>query len=194
MLRPFGFMRANTGGGGGGATFADSFSYTADVETQSDWDNEASSGGKITASSGTAKFDTDGSGFQFLTYNGNSGALSADQYAKLKVVALPNSTADAIRLYARFTATGDYYGVYCGPSNTILYRVVSGTTTQLGATQAAVSPGDVVEIQVSGTTVKYVLNGSDLVAETDANHASGKVGFHLKDNESEVDDFECGDL
>lgn len=111
----------------------------------------------------------------------SADAFNNDQYSQAAIEAIGslNWTGVAVRC-ASGAAT--YYGLYPGGTGTAdsyLFKMVAGTWTQLGPTGGAWSTSDTIRLEVSGTTLTPIRNGStyaSIGAQTDASIASGSAG------------------
>jgi hypothetical protein len=125
----------------------------------------------------------------------------ADQYATLTLEGtISGFMGPACRASGSGTATdGNFYGWY-GESGTYLSKVIEGSWTQIGAAGAASSTGDVMRLEVSGTTLTPMVNGAELDppgAQTDATIASGSgglSGFSTGHPQGVGDTWETGNL
>ena len=112
-----------------------------------------------------------------------------------------NATGDFDDAYAmaRSTATGNGYmvGYLADGLGIIAYRLDSWATTQIGWQLASVSVSDSVGIDVSGSTIKMLHNGTQVGSDiTDTNHTSGQVGIYYSrgnNGSTYVDDFSVTD-
>jgi hypothetical protein len=127
--------------------------------------------------------------YQVCRWNG-SGTFTDDQYAKLEVGGLGyygNGYRQGVvaRCSADQDTAADYYAYYIyddASSNrtAILFKVVNGTYTALDTSTAnAWANGDTIEIEVEGTTVRGLKNGTELVSVTDSDLSTGKPGFAI---------------
>lgn len=128
----------------------------------------------------------------------NTGTFANDQYAQAICKSTETGTARGAGACVRVTNPGSvttFYLVMAGTSTLWLYKIVSGTYTQLG-TGTAAAVNDVVRIEAQGTTIRVKVNGTERISVTDTSITSGVPGLHsLSDTASEqVDDFEAGDL
>jgi hypothetical protein len=82
-----------------------------------------------------------------------------------------------------------------GAKTTELGKQVSGTNTVIHSEGVSWSNGDILRLEVSGTSLSVWQNGSELTnfASTDASISSGTVGV-IGDQVGTIDDFEGGDL
>lgn len=163
----------------------------------------------------TATVNTDGAGrgkasavdaVHDLCAFDNSNTYNNDQYAFQTIVSgLSNSNNYAI-VYVRASGTGasknNYYlttdGVN-GAGHTAIGKYVSGTQTELLplSPAAAFTSGDVMRIEVSGTTITAYKNGVAIGNVTDSGLASGAAGcgmFNQAANNVLIDTWEGGNL
>lgn len=143
----------------------------------------------------------------------HTGALANDQYARatLNVISDPlyGFSGPGVRLTYNSTAMVDgYYLIHYthvadGIEELRLVSIVTSVTGEtavvLDSTPHTVTPGDMLEIRASGTTITGYLNGSAVLSATDADHAAGDAGMVCSFRagvygHADFDDFECGDL
>ena len=119
-----------------------------------------------------------------------SGTFTDDQYASIKVLNVTSGggSTDRVAATARASGTGasrSYYEAVCkfnsGGTPTIeLAKWVTGTRTILHSAATALANNDTLEIEVEGTTVRVLKNGTALggsFTQTDASISTGKPGF-----------------
>jgi hypothetical protein len=107
---------------------------------------------------------------------------SDDQYAEVTIGGVGGVAAigPAVRVS---TSADTRYGLYTDGSGTFLFKVVAGTFIQLGSNGGSCSPGDVLRLEVSGTTLTAKKNGSPITAIaaggqwTDSSIANGQIGI-----------------
>ena len=129
----------------------------------------------------------------------NADSFANDQYAQATVVGL-HSVAKigvAVRVAA---AAANGYGLIYNNSNIRIVRSDTGTFTTLGATFTVPSATDKIRLEISGTTLDYLLDtGGGFVSQgtrTDATYSSGSAGVAGEGNSgsASIDDWEGGDL
>lgn len=133
----------------------------------------------------------------------SADAFNANQYSQAVIEALGtiNWTGVAVRCAA---GAATYYGLYPGGANqadSYLFKMVAGTFTQIGATGGAWVTSDTIRLEVSGTTLTPIRNGSTYAtigAQTDASIASGSAGLCGYGDESlgsvRVDNWQADNL
>lgn len=126
-----------------------------------------------------------------------SGASFAnDQYSEGTLTAL-TSGASYIGVLVR-GSSGNCYGFYASTTDSYLFKVVSNTWTQLGATGPAFANNDVIRIEISSSSITCKKNGSasgmpSATGQTDI--ASGSPGiFAYEGTASRIDDWTGADL
>lgn len=187
------------GGGGGSATFTETFSQAngTKIKDQSDWSRVSGiNNGDIVTQDGVGVFSPDQGTYEWVRYNGNSGALAANQYVEIDVVTAPSS-GNLIKLYLKETAVNRHYTLHCYPTGTEIWREGPSGSLKLAGPLTAVSNGDRVRLEYDGANVSFHLNGSleSSPADTDLNGlADGTAGLWLQGTTATVDNFECGNL
>jgi hypothetical protein len=98
-------------------------------------------------------------------------------------------------------SSGNGYFLGSGFSNSLyLTKIVSGTPTVIDSVTTTLSVGDVIELRVTGTTLRCLLNGSpvtnlgDVNGDfTDSDISSGSPGFggFYGASAHNIDNFEC---
>ena len=133
----------------------------------------------------------------------NSETPSADQYAQVVLSNIVDANA-SVGPAVRCAAGGNYYGLYysrSGGGMVFLFKMVGGTWTGIAESigVGAWANGDVLRLEVSGTTLTPKRNGTLIAAlgtKTDSSLSSGKVGICGYDALStcRLDNFEGGNL
>lgn len=124
-------------------------------------------------------------------------AAPNDQWAQATIGASVNPNVDeGLGPCVRFGAGGDRYLLQAGGTDTRIYKIISGAFTQLGTTGPSVATGDVVYLEIQGTTLVAKKNGSVICGSpTDASLASGSAGiFGYSTGANTLDDFSFGDF
>lgn len=102
-----------------------------------------------------------------------------DQYSQVVVGTVVETTVDkGVGPAVRITAGGDLYFL-AGGGDARVYKRIGGTYTQLGTTGAAVATGDVLYLEVQGTTLIAKKNGSSICGSpiTDSALSAGNAGM-----------------
>lgn len=110
--------------------------------------------------------------------------------AKVKNVASGTGT---IGLAGRYQDTSNYYFVTFDrvANNFKLYRKVGGTNTQLGVTYAdtwTVGSVKTIKLSFAGTSVRVSVDGSEVIAATDATFVRGSAALRTYQNGASFDD------
>lgn len=119
-----------------------------------------------------------------------SGTFTADQYSKVEIAGLTAASAShGIGVMCRASAdTGagrDWYELYVlastggSPWTTQLAKFVNGTITVLHSATVAWVVGDTIELEVEGTTIRGMRNGTALggsFTQTDSDLSTGQPG------------------
>lgn len=128
----------------------------------------------------------------------NADAFNNDQYAQVILVAVAANQwrGAAVRCHA---STANYYGYYGSSADKLLFKLVSGSWTQIGSAGSAGAVNDILRLEVSGTTLTPKLNGvtdSAIGAQTDSAIASGSAGIagYGTQTTARLDDWEGGNL
>ena len=133
----------------------------------------------------------------------NADTFASDQYAQGKIVAVSTSGQTiGVAVRASTSGTASYYGFYndgSGGGKTFLFKMVSGTWTQLGAIGTGLAANDVIRLEISGTTLTPKVNGvtkSPPGAQTDSALSSGAAGLsgYSASTSNRLDDWEGGSL
>lgn len=179
-------------------TANDDFNRADAGDLGANW-TEFSEGFKIVSNQAVAV----NSGVQNRAYYSGAGAFGNDQYSSVVVGTGSGSNGgyDA-RVGVRLSGTGTTISGYelrwgdIDGTSVKIFRVDSGSETQLQSTTLTVAPGDVMRIEVEGTTIRAFKNGVQIgTDQTDANHASGEVGIHGRfDGYDVFNSWEGGDF
>jgi hypothetical protein len=79
-------------------------------------------------------------------------------------------------------------------AETFVRKVVAGTETNLFTVGVAFTAGDVLRLEVSGTTLTAYKHGVSVGSGSDSAIASGNPGIAIYNATGAFDDFEGGDL
>lgn len=119
-----------------------------------------------------------------------------DQYAQVVLVVYGTGGprgGPAVRM----SAGTNFYAAWLGEFATAIDKVVGGTYTQL-ATAAGIQdfggPGFVGRLEVQGTTLRLIYNGTTIITTTDSALSSGVGGMHDFGGGARFDSFEVGTL
>jgi hypothetical protein len=129
----------------------------------------------------------------------NADVFADDQYATGTFTAVGTSS-QGLAVRVNTAADNSYYGYYSSDVDSRLFKVVAGTWTQLGSAGAPWAVNDVVRLEISGTSLRPMVNGvtADIGVQTDSDLTSGAAGlssFSYFDNiNSRLDNWEGGNL
>jgi|SRR5579884_2085868 len=123
----------------------------------------------------------------------SANTFNANQYAQLKATSIAsnwNAAGPAVRV-----SSGNCYAASWHDTNVLeLHKVVSGTDTTLG-TSATLAVGDVIRIEVSGTSISVKKNGVVVIGPvTDSGVSSGPAGLYSNGSGAGGDDWTGGEL
>lgn len=128
----------------------------------------------------------------------NADSFNNDQYSEARISA---QAGHFIGVCVRAATGGNYYGWYAANYSTsgYLFKMVSGSWTQLGSTAGQFAVSDIVRIEAEGTTITPYVDGSSTGtpgAQTDSSLSSGAAGLCGYDSGSgtRIDDWEGGNL
>ena len=111
--------------------------------------------------------------------------------AKVSVLATPSRMGPGVRI-----STNNGYYISASVDQTRVFKIVSGTATQLGSDYTAAAANDILRIVVSGSLL-YIYQAGVLLAQiSDTALTSGSPGIGTYNNsaDSRGDDWEGGDL
>lgn len=122
----------------------------------------------------------DKAGWEYCIARWNADVPTDDQYSQ-GVMAYLDADWNYIGVAVRCSASAvTAYGLQaCGAGDSVLFKHVAGTTTQLSSTGGAGATNDVFRLEAEGTTITPKKNGSVIAAigaVTDSAIASGYVG------------------
>lgn len=125
-----------------------------------------------------------------------AGTFADDQYAQIKLT--KNSVSQSyIGVGVRASAGAGYF-LYVSGTTYVLGKVVSYGYNEIRVAGRTFNVGDIIRLEVSGTTLTCKQNGATFWTATDASHSSGNPavtgnGFNSTDFNA-GDDWEGGDL
>lgn len=115
----------------------------------------------------------------------DSDLASDDHYCQVDIVQQGGLTADGTIYRKDSTSTATYYHARLnrnGTDNVQLYKVITGTFTQLGSNAAVtVSIPDTIKGQADGSTIKAFFNGTEKISQTNSDiTGSVRTGFRMR--------------
>lgn len=128
----------------------------------------------------------------------NADVFSNDQYSEVDLTGFATSGL-WVGVCVRAAASGaTYYGYYGSGDDSYLFKMVSGTWTEI-ASGGAVASGDTLRLEAQGTTLTPTQNGSTTGtpgAQTDSAIASGSSGVagYADADDLRMDDWEGGNI
>jgi hypothetical protein len=113
----------------------------------------------------------------------NANTFTANQYAQA-TISLTDGTSQAGLLVRGSSNNGYYCNVSKAPNQDLfLNKVVSGTRTLLTSTNSYVwHSGDVMRLDVYGSTLRCLMNGTVILTATDSDLAAGQPGVAAAGN------------
>lgn len=125
-----------------------------------------------------------------------------DQYAQVKVTVNSTGTGVGIGLFCRQAAAANtcyrLVASHAASNNIELGKFVTGTFTGIWTRTQAFTDGDILRLEVQGTTLRAYFNGAQIGADTtDSSIASGNAGIAYSSATSAttlLDDWEGGDF
>lgn len=110
----------------------------------------------------------------------NADTFDNDQYATGTIVEeFSSAYAIGVSVRCKTDGTANYYGFYSASDASYVFKMVTGSWTQLGNNGAAFVAADVMKLEVDGSQLTAYKNGSPLSLSigTDTAHASGRAGL-----------------
>ena len=131
-------------------------------------------------------------------YFRNDETYDNDQYAEIELAAVANGPFIGVLVRASgFGAALNAYGAYADADTIYVFKINSGTWTQLGATITRTQTvGEVIRLEVEGTTLTLKIDGITNTTRTDSDHTSGAAGISGFSNVTTTrgDNWEGGNL
>jgi hypothetical protein len=119
--------------------------------------------------------------------------FAADQFAEAAVTAL-NAGTDFIGPSARVSAGGNWYSCVESNASMIFQKNVAGSTTNVVTQTVTGAVGDVLRIEVQGSTVKCFQNGALIITQTDTSLTSGSPGMEFFGTVATLKNWSGGNL
>ena len=110
-------------------------------------------------------------------YWSDGGAFSNDQFSQLTITSAGGASSalgPAVRVQA---SSEGYYTLTAAGSQIALEVQSAGVNTPLGTFNHQVAPGDILRLEVQGTTLTGKLNGATIITANDSSFASGSAGI-----------------
>jgi pectate lyase len=153
---------------------------------------------------GTWSIVTDGSKVYKNTYDAGLGVSSAgsstwtDYAVEARVKPLTwNGTARFISVFGRYTDSSNSYFVVLRSSNVLeLKKVVAGSSTLITSKAYTVTAGNwyTVKLTMVGSSLKVAINGTQELAATDTQFASGKIAIGTSYATGQFDDVDVREV
>ena len=123
----------------------------------------------------------------------NADAFSNNQYSQVKLGAVASTWFGPAVRFSSSAYTG-YLAESSNGTSLVLYKVIAGTTTSLASYTVTVSAGDIIRLEVVGSTLTVKHNGTTRITHTNAEIASGSCGLWVNDSDAakSLDDWEGG--
>lgn len=186
--------------------FQEAFGAAAGVLGNPPWTQAALSATTLNYDgAGSGKASAFDASFDVIAYD-NSNTYPADQYAQVVIAGGIFSGQQYAEVFVRCSGTGGTFKGYQfltdgktggGAGSTELWVYSGGTATVLTNFAVTFVAGDVMRIEVKGTTVECFRNGVSLGTFTDSVAVSGAPGcgvFNSASSQVTLDNFEGGSL
>lgn len=183
------------------ATASDNFNRADAATLGANWATAKGMVGPLGILSNGVK-DPDGAGNRVGSYYSNV-SFSADQFSQATFVA---RTTGGQMVTVRSITSGVTRNAYGGGHHVAdfgdykycIFKWVAGTLSQLAVhASETVTAGDVLRLEISGTTLTLYANAVQKVQVTDVSHAAGQPGMHAESVSASTvwfDDWSGGDL
>mgnify|MGYP001609199059 CR=1 FL=1 len=125
----------------------------------------------------------------------SAGSFNGDQYAEMVLSALSSGNYIGVAVRTQNGAHSGYGAYSDSGTNVKIVKWVTGTPTDL-YTGAVFSPGNIIRLEISGTSLTLKKNGVTVTSTTDATFSSGLPGIVGKGNStlSRGDNFYAGSI
>jgi hypothetical protein len=128
-------------------------------------------------------------------WNPAVNTFSADQHAQVTYVTANSGNFGGVLVRHDVTGHSNFYLYYENGPNDNLYRFDSGSFTQIhGTSGGSAVAGDVVRLEVAGTTFTMKRNGTTRTTQTDATYSSGQPGLGAFQGGEKLDDWSGGPI
>lgn len=171
--------------------------FTGSGDLSANWTHfaEGQAGGPVRRNDTVGCTIGQGGGNEYAWYSGTS--FNAAQYAQIKIGANAGEIAVSVRNSGSSSATHDGYELWRLDGTTLeLFRLDDGTFTSLGQRTVTQGAGNILRLEINGSTLKAKIDGVQAGADfTDATYSTGAPGFSVSEDADDVgDDWEGGDL
>lgn len=184
--------------------FTDAFGAAAAVLGNPPWTQVALAAQTVNYDgAGSAKASAANATTDIIAYD-NSNSYSPDQYGQVTIAGGLSSGLQYAEVFVRCSGTGASFKGYqfltdgaSGAGHTELWSYSGGTGTLLRNFATTFTTGDVMRIEVVGTTITCYKNGVSLGTQTSAVAASGAPGigvFNSSVNAVLLDNFQADNL
>lgn len=176
------------------ATYTDNFNRTSENPlANGTWTTVTGLAGMRTVSNTIAASSTDDSNYNASYWSANS--FTDDQFAEATIKSANRYAGVAVRVSS--SANTYYYLRHVATTEVCqLFKIVSGTPTQLGSDYGTCVNGTVIRLEVAGTTLTPYFNGTPQATRTDSAISSGSAGIWALNSGGNgvIDDWSGGDL
>jgi hypothetical protein len=126
--------------------------------------------------------------FGISDFGGASGASESDagyvpevdsenQYMECVLSVLPGNIPNSVILYIREDGSYNGYGFQVGSDGWLLLRLDAGTPTTIDSGVDTPSTGQTLRIEANGSTIRGLINGSEVGSTSDGTHTDGRIGI-----------------
>lgn len=175
------------------STVADTFTRTNSSTLGANWSPAIGTAGwaALQIIGNAAEAPAGNPGFQSWV----SQSFFADQYAKATVGTFTNGSSDQVGVGVRGTgtSTNTEYLFLCSNGNSFIRKWVAGSNTDFAMSGVACAAGNTVELDVVGTQLYGLINGTVVSAISDSSITSGNPGVFAWGGDS-VTNFVGGSL
>lgn len=177
-----------------GGTASDDFNRADSSTLGANWTSHGSDMPQVIGNQAGSKSGSSISGAYWT-----ADTFGGDQFSEVVIPAIPAS-ACWVGVTVREIGTSGYLLIAFNNAGTLemrIYREDAGSYTQLQGNNVSFAPGDVMRLEVLGTTLTAKLNGvSVMTPPTDSTYASGAPGIQFFSNTvpQVVDDWSGGEL
>jgi hypothetical protein len=127
----------------------------------------------------------------------NADTFDDDQYAEVTVATVASGNWHGACVRAATSGANTYYGFYGDSSSQYLFEQLAGSWTDISSTGGGFSNGDVIRLEVEGTSLSALVNDTEEESATgETGISSGAAGMSSSAGSStpRMDDWEGGNM
>ncbi|HTL39673.1 MAG TPA: LamG-like jellyroll fold domain-containing protein, partial [Methylomirabilota bacterium] len=174
-----------SGGSGGGGTSGGGGGVLPQAFTAADGSSLTSYDSNWTILGGGININTNaayGTAVNTSMAQWTAGTFNDNQYSQITIAALTASNWIGTAVRTQGSGLNAYIANITSGGNYEIDKIVNGSGTLLASGNTAVQAGDILRLEISGTTLTIKLNGTTLTQTSDSTFSTGRPGIEFYGN------------